>query len=252
MVPQNRHTISQHIALLLVVFFGTIGAGCGGSDGEPDGQESALPGPSATVVLLSYLDLDHDGDMDLEFTTRSGDTFVSTLLLNQGGGNFTVQQSRPTAMTTTVGGQVELKLPDERIEAGKGNIGVLERELVGLSQAIEMLTDDRREALGVDNRGRARGYYDCPIDYACGFEHAYWAGGVLQVRPDINIPDLGRWNDAITGIRNRSRQCWVDWWINAEYTGDHYGQSPGNDVYNVGNYWNDKFSAVHWGLGCPD
>jgi len=245
MMQKNRHAIPQCIALALFVSFWTIGAGCGAYDGEAD--------ESATVVQLVYWDLDHDGDMDLGFTTRSDDAFVSTLLLNEGAGNFTVQQNRPT-VTTTAGGQVELNPPDAWVEAGEENIGVLEGGIVGLSQAIEMLTNDRREALGVDDGVRAQGYYDCPASFACGFEHANWGGGWYGVAVNYNVPNLGftqfgNWNDKFSSIRNRG-WCWVDWWEHAYYSGDHYGQSPGNDNPWIGSYWNDKFSAIHWGLGC--
>lgn len=246
---QTRHTTRRFISISLFSVLCAMGAGCAGSDEE----DSMLPGasaPSVTVAQAAYRDIDEDGDMDLFFTTRSDDAFVSTRLLNQGAGHFTVQQSPATA-TATPGGAIDLRLPDEWDAASaEGPIAELEGDLVGLSQVLEMLTVDRREALGVDNRGRARGYYDCAANYACGFQHANWGGAWISVQEGANVANLGAWNDHITSIRNRSARCWVDWWEHADYSGDHYGQSPGNDNPNVGDYWNDKFSAVHWGLGC--
>jgi len=247
----SRVTIPGALAVSLLVGFDIIGAGCGAA------EDSALTPAAAPpqVVLLSDRDADHDGDSDLTFITRSDREFITTLLLDQGGGDFTVRRSHPV-VTTTADGQFELQ-PQGDVEwwdeAG-GDIHTLTGTLEGLTAAIELLSSPRREALGVAGGGgpHVLNYYDCEEDYACGFEHERWGGDTFQVARHFNVKDLSiySFNDKISSIRNNDSKCWVDWWEHPDYSGRNWGQSPKNDVANVGSWWNDRISAIHWGAGC--
>jgi len=201
----RRRTDMKHAdtfwGCLLVIGAASVGCSGTGSDGASAG--SAAPAAESVVPdAVLVRDINNDGVADVAIRTKSGDGFLTTKLLNQGGGVFERWDSSDT---------------DEGLPELSGSAWVLVetastqnllRSVPGYANALSNLPSDSLVALGVGSVSKLQPQDSsvCHAGWICFWQNSSYSGLYLMFTHTNSNANIGSWfNDRMTSYWNRTR-----------------------------------------------